>query len=62
MKMELTHQHQMLLEVLRVCARELLIEFDRTQQSELYTAFERAAEACECLYFMNNESAINQFH
>ncbi|HHS8316173.1 TPA: hypothetical protein ACTUNV_002626 [Legionella pneumophila] len=42
-----------LLNALRLCAKELLLAFDETAVPEFLEAFERTAQACEVLYFSN---------
>jgi hypothetical protein len=56
------NQHQMVLDVLRLCARQLLVAYDETLQGELYVAFERAAEACECLYALSTQPQFQTNH
>ena len=61
MQTESFNQHQVL-DVLRVCARQLLIAVDFSSDSSLYVVFERVAEACECLYAMNTVTQLNTVH
>lgn len=62
MNTQTLNQHQMVLDVLRLCARQLLVAYDETLQGELYVAFERAAEACECLYAMSAQPELQLYH
>ena len=40
-----------LLEMLRCCAHNLLLAYDQTLSTELWTAFEITAEVCESLTY-----------
>ena len=62
MNTQTLNQHQMVLDVLRLCARQLLVAYDKTLQGDLYVAFERAAEACECLYAMSTRPELQLYH
>lgn len=46
-----TQNIESLLEMLRLCAKQLLLAYDESLHSDLWVAFERTAEACEVLTF-----------
>ncbi len=45
------HEVKQLLEMLRLCAKQLLLAYDESLQTDLWVAFEKTAEACEILTF-----------
>lgn len=48
-----------LLEMLRICAHNLLLAYDETLQTELWIASEKAAEACASLLPLVHENRSN---
>ena len=59
-KIVFTHcNSEELLEMLRICAHNLLLAYDETLQSELWIASEKTVEACASLLSLVNENYSN---
>lgn len=57
-----THLEEALLEMLRLCAKQLLLAYDEIQHDDLWIAFEKTAEACEVLTFGSGSQKTLTIH